>query len=350
LSETGHKEGGPHLLYIDDDEALRRLATLALTRRGFRVTTAGSGREGVELALEGSYDIVTVDHYMPIQDGLETLLLLNAVPEPPPVVYVTGSEDSNVAVAALKAGAFDYVVKSPGEPFFDLLAQTLRAALRTADLSRAKAAAERQLRATNERLAALLNEVNHRVANSLQLVSAFVHMQAGALADPVAKDALENTNRRIQAIAQVHRRLYTSDDVQSVEMSEYLTALVAELEEAWSTPASPRHLRLTAEPIRLKPDRAVPVGVIVSELVANACKYAYEPDGSGEVRIELRRDGDTAFTLAIEDDGRGLPEDGSVQGTGLGTRLVKAMAQSLSADLTYDRTHKGVRAVLKAEV
>jgi len=111
LNDLGTEEGPPHLLYIDDDEGLRRLATLALTRRGFRVTAAASGREGVELAMDGKFDVVTVDHYMPIQDGLETLLLLNAVPEPPPVVYVTGSEDSSVAVAALKAGAVDYVVK-----------------------------------------------------------------------------------------------------------------------------------------------------------------------------------------------------------------------------------------------
>lgn len=342
-------EAQPHLLYIDDDEGLRRLATLALTRRGFRVTTAASGREGVELAMDGAFDVVTVDHYMPIQDGLETLLLLNAVAEPPPVVYVTGSEDSSVAVAALKAGAADYVVKSPGDPFFDLLAQTLRAAIRTGELNRARIAAERELRSTNERLAALLHEVNHRVANSLQLVSAFVHMQAGALKDPGAKDALEDTQRRIQAIAQVHRRLYTSDDVQSVEMSEYLTSLVSELEDAWSTPEAPRRLRLTSESIRLKPDRAVPVGVIVSELVSNACKYAYAPETAGEVRIDLRRDGDGRFSLAIEDDGCGLPSDGTVRGTGVGTRLIKAMAASLSADLTYDPVHKGCRAVIRAD-
>jgi two-component sensor histidine kinase len=342
-------KGLPHLLYIDDDEGLRRLATLALSRRGFRVTTAASGREGVEKAMDEPFDIITVDHYMPIQDGLETLLLLNGVPDQPPVVYATGSEDSSVAVAALKAGAVDYIVKSPGEPFFDLLAQTLHTALHTAELGRSKAAAEQELRATNERLAALLHEVNHRVANSLQLVSAFVHMQAGALADPAAKDALDNTQRRIQAIAQVHRRLYTSDDVQSVEMSEYLAALAAELEEAWSTPVAPRQIRLTSERIRLKTDRAVPVGVIVSELVANACKYAYESGASGEVRIDLRRDGESRFSLAVEDDGCGLPGDGSVKGTGVGTKLLNAMAQSLSADLSYDSDHRGCRAVLRAE-
>lgn len=341
-------EADPHLLYIDDDQGLRHLVTRALSRRGFRVTGAASGREGVELAMDGSFDVITVDHYMPEQDGLETLLLLNGVPEPPPVVYVTGSEDSNIAVAALKAGAADYVVKSTGDAFFDLLAQTLRTAIRTAGLTRAKADTERELRSTNERLEALLHEVNHRVANSLQLVSAFVHMQAGALADAGAKAALDDTQRRIQAIAQVHRRLYTSDDVQSVDMSEYLTALVAELQEAWSAPAAPCRLTLTSEQIRLKTDRAVPVGVIVSELVTNACKYAYKPDTPGEIRIDLRREGEDGFSLTVEDDGCGLPSDGKVRGTGVGTKLIRAMAASLSAQLRYDRGHNGVRAVLTA--
>lgn len=341
-------EQSPHLLYIDDDEGLRVLTARALTRRGFRVTGAASGREGAERAANESFDVVTVDHYMPIQDGLETLAQLRAAPDAPPVVYVTGSDDSSVAVAALKSGAVDYVVKSMGEPFFDLLAQTLHGAIRTASMARAKTQAERELRATNERLEALLHEVNHRVANSLQLVSAFVHMQASALADTGAKAALEDTQRRIQAIAQVHRRLYTSDDVQSVEMSEYLAALVAELQEAWSTPALPCRLTLSAEPLRLKTDRAVPVGIIVSELVTNACKYAYGPEVAGEIRIALKRDGDDRFALTVEDDGCGLPSDGKVRGTGVGTKLVKAMAQSLSAKLSYDPTHSGVRAVLTA--
>lgn len=342
-------EARPRILYIDDDEGLRRLASRALQRRGFDVESEPGGAEGVARARVERFDLITVDHYMPIQDGLETLRQLMALPEPPPVVYVTGSEDGKVAVAALKAGAMDYVVKTSGDDFFDLLAESLRHALATVELRRAKEQAEQELRTGNQRLAALLHEVNHRVANSLQLVTAFVHMQTNAVADPAAKSALKDTERRIQAIAQVHRRLYTSDDVQSVEMSEYLAALLAELEETWSTPASPRKLKLSSEPLRLKTDRAVPVGVIVSELVSNACKYAYPPSVAGEIRIHLRRLGEDHFNLVIEDDGCGLPEDGMPRGTGVGTRLVRAMAKSLGAELTYDANHKGVRAVLHAQ-
>ncbi len=337
------------VLYIDDDAGIRRLAARALERRGYRMTVAETGSEGVVKAAAQRFDLIAVDHYMPGMDGLETLEALRRLPDPPPVVYVTGSEEGRIAVAALKAGAADYVVKTVGEDFFDLLAASFEQVRARALLEHEKAAAEADLRASNARLEALLGEVNHRVANSLQLVSAMVRLQATALTDPSAREALEDTQRRIQAIAQVHRRLYTSNDVESVDMQEYLGALVDELAETWSTEALPRALSLAAEPIRLPTDRAVSLGVIVTELVTNACKYAY-PNSGGEVRVALRRIDDDIFLLAVEDDGCGIPKDAVPRGTGLGTKLIRAMAQSLQSIVEYDPTHAGVRATLRAAV
>ncbi|TCP91402.1 two-component sensor histidine kinase [Sphingomonas sp. PP-CE-1A-559] len=337
------------VLYIDDDAGIRRLAARALERRGYRMTVAETGAEGVVKAAAERFDLIAVDHYMPGMDGLETLEALRRLPDPPPVVYVTGSEEGRIAVAALKAGAADYVVKTVGEDFFDLLAASFEQVRARALLEQEKASAEADLRASNARLEALLGEVNHRVANSLQLVSAMVRLQATALTDPSAREALEDTQRRIQAIAQVHRRLYTSNDVESVDMQEYLGALVDELAETWSTEALPRALSLAAEPIRLPTDRAVSLGVIVTELVTNACKYAY-PNSGGEVRVALRRIDDDVFLLAVEDDGCGIPEDAVPRGTGLGTKLIRAMAQSLQSIVEYDPTHTGVRATLRAAV
>ncbi len=337
------------VLYIDDDAGIRRLAARALERRGYRMTVAETGSEGVVKAAAERFDLIAVDHYMPGMDGLETLEALRRLPDPPPVVYVTGSEEGRIAVAALKAGAADYVVKTVGDDFFDLLAASFEQVRARALLRHEKAAAEADLRASNARLEALLGEVNHRVANSLQLVSAMVRLQATALTDPSAREALEDTQRRIQAIAQVHRRLYTSNDVESVDMQEYLGALVDELAETWSTEALPRALSLAAEPIRLPTDRAVSLGVILTELVTNACKYAY-PNSGGEVRVALRRIDDDIFLLAVEDDGCGIPEDAVPRGTGLGTKLIRAMAQSLQSIVEYDPTHTGVRATLRAAV
>jgi two-component sensor histidine kinase/CheY-like chemotaxis protein len=336
----------PRILYIDDDPGLRRLVARALERRGYRVACAEGGLDGVAMARAEPFDLVAVDHYMPDLDGLATLGLLRKLPSPPPVIYVTGSEESRIAVAALKAGAMDYVVKTVGEDFFDLLARTIEQVLRAMSLRAEKERAEEALHETNKRLQVMLHEVNHRVANSLQLVSAFVHMQA-RVADSGARSALEDTQRRIAAIAQVHKRLYTSDSVTTVEMDEYLEPLIVELEDTWSTPDAPRSLKLTAEPLRLGTDKAVAVGIIVSELVSNACKYAYAADEAGEVRVDLTHV-DGSFALRVEDDGPGLPADGKVQGTGLGTKLISAMAATLKCEIRYDADRPGVSATLVA--
>ncbi|RZM11783.1 MAG: response regulator [Sphingomonas sp.] len=282
------------VLYIDDDAGIRRLAARALGRRGYDVTVAEGGAEGCVLAAADHFDLIAVDHYMPGMDGLETIAELAKLPDTPPIVYVTGSEEGRIAVAALKAGAADYVVKTVGNDFFDLLAAAFEQVRARAMLEHAKATAEAELRATND------------------------------------------------------RRLYTTNDVESVDMREYLGALVEELAETWSTDALPRALRIAAEPIRLPTDRAVSLGIIVTELVTNACKYAY-PLGAGEVRVALSADGD-AFLLAVEDDGCGMPADATPRGTGLGTKLIRAMAQSLQTIVEYDPSHAGVRATLRATV
>jgi len=334
------------VLYIDDDEGLRRLVARALERRGYAVVTADSGEAGFERARAERFDLIALDHYMPGQGGFATLEAMVAqLASPPPIVYVTGSDETRVAVAALKAGATDYVVKTVGDDFFDLLDSAFVQAIEKVALRRRHDEQEAELQATNLRLEALLREVNHRVANSLQLVSAFVQMQASALDDTVARAALKDTQRRIEAIIQVHRRLYTADDVETVDMQGYLEALVQELEDTFSTPAAPRRLTLSVDPVLLDTDRAVSVGVIVNELISNACKYAYAATEPGEVRIGFRRLADE-FLLTVEDFGRGMSEAASPKGTGLGGRLIAAMARSLGSQVVYDSAAPGVRATL----
>lgn len=337
------------ILYIDDDAGTRRLIEKTLGRRGHSVVGVESGAAGVETARKGGFDLIAVDHYMPGMDGLETLAALRNLPNCPPIIYVTGSEESSVAVAALKAGAFEYVVKSVGDDFVDLLERAFSLALATGRLESAKEEAEAQLREANQRLEALLREVNHRVANSLQLVSAMVAMQSKLLPDAPSRDALADTERRIQAIAQVHRKLYSTGDVESVAMNEYLEAIIDELQATWSTPINPRTIKLEAEALRLHTDKAVSLGVIVNELVSNACKYAYENGSAGEVRVRFRRDGTAEkFRLEVEDDGCGIILGDEPKGTGLGSKLVAAMARSLSSAIEFDPSHKGCKAVLVA--
>jgi two-component sensor histidine kinase len=275
---------------------------------------------------------------------------LQKIPHCPPVIYVTGSDESAVAVAALKSGAFEYVVKSAGEDFVDLLEQSFALALATNRLQQEKDEAESQLREANRRLEALLREVNHRVANSLQMVSAMVIMQSKLIDDPKSREVLLDTERRIQAIAQVHRKLYSSDDAQGVAMDEYLEAIVEELQATWSTPNAARNIKLEAEPLRVDTDKAVSLGVIVNELLSNACKYAYGDNQPGEIRVRFAKDGEDKFRLEVEDDGCGLTLGATPRGTGLGSKLIAAMARSLSTTINYDAQYQGCRAVLVAPI
>ncbi len=334
---------------------MRRLASRALGRKGFAVSLASSGAEGVDMAKVTAFDLIAVDHYMPGQDGLATLEALRALPACPPIVYVTGSEESRIAVAALKSGADDYVVKSVGEDFLDLLASSFEQVLERAQLRRAREEAEAELRASNARLEALLKEVNHRVANNLQMVMSFVALQSKSLPDPGAREALQKTQQRIATVAQVNRRLYTTNDVEFVAMDDYLSGLADDLSETWSNGTGERRVTVSAEPLRIATDKAVTLGMIANEWVSNACKYAYPAGEAGEVRISLRRTVSTTIELAVEDDGAGLPIDGIARGTGLGTRLVEALARTHKASLQYlpvDRAsdNPGTRASITIEL
>jgi two-component sensor histidine kinase len=187
--------------------------------------------------------------------------------------------------------------------------------------------------------------VNHRVANSLTLVSSLVSLQANAIKDQVAKDALAETQARIFAISLVHKRLYSSGDVRVVELDEYLTGLLEHLKG--TLPGEGRGVTLTyeLEPLKLPTDASVNLGVVLTEWVTNASKYAY-PAGHGEIRVRLRQLPDARIELVVEDDGVGRGDGNTVRGTGLGTRIVKAMAASMNAEIEYVARTPGTAARL----
>jgi two-component sensor histidine kinase len=339
------------LLYIDDDAALARLVDRGLTRLGFNVVHAADGEAGLARLQQGGIDVVALDQYMPGLDGLETLQRILKIPGAPPVVFVTASQDSKIAVTALKAGAADYLVKDTLGDFIPLLHVAVDGAIGQAMLRKARDDAEAEVHASRDRYAALaaerevlLREVNHRVGNSLQIIASLLHLQASSSGQDDVKAALTNAMGRVAAVAQVHRRLYTSHDLKSVLLNQYLEALLEDLRRSAESNRMSR-LTLNAEPIEIDPDRAVAIGIIVNELVMNAVKYAY-PDCAGPIHVELRGYGDE-LELSIADDGVGLNVKTDPRSTGMGQRIVTAMAQKLDAEVERDPEHAGTRIVLR---
>jgi two-component sensor histidine kinase len=340
----------PIALYIDDDADLARLVQRGLKRRGFVVEHAADGEAGLARIRQGGIDVIALDQQMPGLDGLETLARIRAIDNAPPVVFVTASLDSRIAVTALKAGAADYLVKDAKGDFIPLLAVAVAGALNGARMRAAKEAAEAEVRAARDRYAALaaeremlLREVNHRVGNSLQIIASLLHLQASSTDDEGVKAALTNAMGRVAAVAQVHRRLYTSHDLKGVMLDQYLQALLEDLRRS-AEGEKLTQLTLQADPIEIDPDRAVAVGIIVNELVINAVKYAY-PDSSGSIHVELACRGDE-IQLSVSDQGIGLSDSPAPGSTGMGRRIVEAMATKLGATIRLDKDHSGARVVL----
>ncbi|MFG1374729.1 response regulator [Xanthobacter oligotrophicus] len=339
------------VLYVDDDPALGRLVQRQLGRLGFEVVLAGSGEDGLALVAAERFDVVALDHYMPGQDGITTLRAIRALDRPPPVVYVTGAQDGRLAVAALKAGAADYVVKEVQADFIELLRAAFVAAVEQVRMRRAHEAAEAEIRAARDRFEALaaerallLREMNHRVGNSLQIIMSLLSVQASATDDGRVKEALDSARNRVSAVAQVHRRLYTSDQIATVALDQYIGSLLDDLQVSAHRDLGGITITLDADPIHIDPDRAVAVGIIATELVINAMKYAY-PGGEGAVRVALKRQGER-IDFTVEDDGAGMaapkaPETGAIASSGLGTRIVRAMSTKLGCEPTLDARETG---------
>lgn len=344
------------VLYIDDDQGLCALVKRSLGRDGIEVVTAGDGEAGLALLAEHpDFDVVAVDLYMPGLSGAELTERINAMPNHPPVIVVTGAQDSRMAVAVLKAGAFDYVVKDVQGEFIFLLKAAFHAAVDAMRMRRAKEAAEAEVRAARDRFEALaaeralmMREVNHRVGNSLQLIASLLTIQSNAASNDEVKEALSDATGRVMAVAQVHRRLYTSDDVQTVAIDLYLEALVEDLRRSAEGGALAQ-LSLHADPIAVTPDHAVAIGMIVNELVTNALKYAY-PGGKGAIRVALTSDDANHGILIVEDDGVGIAPKGGPKSTGLGQRIVRAMAEKIRAQIEQDRSHRGTRFIVTFEL
>jgi two-component sensor histidine kinase len=203
---------------------------------------------------------------------------------------------------------------------------------------------ERNLKAAVERQQVLLKEINHRVKNSLQLVSSMLNLQASDGVDPEVRRELQEASNRVLTIARAHERLYNNDDVTVLDLGGYLRDVCGEL----NISASRCSVEVKAEDgICLSTDRAIPLALIATELVTNAAKYAYAGQEKGAVRVVLARQEGERISLSISDDGVGLPPDFDPQESkGLGMRIVRAFAAQLGAEFKAASRERGAEFVI----
>ena len=335
------------VLYIDDDVSLAHLVRRNLGRANHEVVHVQDADEALQRLQSDSFDVVVLDHYLANVTGHDVLKRLGELRISTPVVYITGSSEAKIAIEALKNGASDYVIKSVSEDFFPLLADAVTQTVANARLRKAKELADEETRRAKERAEALLAEMNHRVANSLALVTSLLRLQATSAQHEETRQVLQETQSRISAIAGMHRSLYSNDKISSVDMKPYITALAADLSETVGLARSAAKIAVDVDEMEMTADRAVMVGMVVTELVTNALKYAYPEGQAGEIRVSFKRQGDATARLAVADDGAGLGAADAKAGTrstGLGTRIVRSMADALGGGIQYPQTAIGTTA------
>jgi len=186
----------------------------------------------------------------------------------------------------------------------------------------------------------LIGEINHRVQNSLQLVSAYLNMQMRSTDSADVTVHLSEAQRRIVAVGLVHKRLYKGDQPQTVNLDQYLAELCEELKASMG-PEWHDQLSMELAPVGVPATHAVSIGLILTELIINAQKYAYE-GRPGPIAIALSGT-DSGYRLVVSDRGRGKRD---AAGQGFGSRMIEALAQRVSGILEIGDQHPGLRATI----
>ncbi len=201
-----------------------------------------------------------------------------------------------------------------------------------------------QLQALNEELAQtnvqldrrnlqneiLLKEIHHRVKNNLEMVSSLLLLQSRQVNDPSARAVMEEGQNRVQSIGIVHQKLYQGDNLLSIEMKDYFVNLSEGILDTFN--AEDRiQIECIMDKLELDVDTAVPIGLIVNELLTNALKYAFPNGQSGKVKIQLESTGDNYLRLEVADNGIGKMTQ--TKGTGFGSQLIALLTQQLGGTL-----------------
>jgi two-component sensor histidine kinase len=248
-------------------------------------------------------------------------------------------------------------VSTPMEPFREAVAGSVKAiwswhlftwiigiagivfsADRLNDFYRRQERSEQLIRASLQEKEVLLREIHHRVKNNLQVISGMLELQAALVKDPSARTSLQEGRNRVMSMALIHQKLYQSQDMAQVRMDSYVQSLVGDLFSAFGVDRERIAMKIEAEAVRLNLDVAIPFGLLVSELVTNAIKYAFPEGGDGEkgeVAVRFRESQDGHYILEVTDNGIGLPEGFDLDSANsLGLKLVHALVGQLGGEIS----------------
>lgn len=205
---------------------------------------------------------------------------------------------------------------------------------------------EEKLRQLLEDKDMLIKEIHHRVKNNLMIISSLLNLQSSNLKDQESKDLFQVSQNRTKTMALIHERLYQSDDLKRIGFKEYITTLSKDLYKNYVNDPNRVGLQLVVEDVDFDVDQAIPLGLILNEIITNSMKYGFPGDLKGKVFIDLSKKGKT-YTLRVGDDGVGLPEDLDIEKTdSLGMQLITNLISQIDGEFELKREN-GTEFIIK---
>ena len=184
-------------------------------------------------------------------------------------------------------------------------------------------------------------EIHHRIKNNLQVISSLLSLQADQFSDEKVKEAFQDSQNRVISMSLIHEELYKTGASEALDFTAYLQKLATELLQSYKIGTEDIRLKLDLENVSLKMDTAIPLGIIVSELVSNSLKHAFPRGRNGEIGIKLYRtenENISQFTLIVSDDGVGLQENIDFRNTpSLGLQLVNALVEQINGSIELEK-------------
>lgn len=196
----------------------------------------------------------------------------------------------------------------------------------------------------------LLREVYHRVKNNLQVLSSLFNLQARALPEGASRNAIRDGADRVYAMALVHEKLYRSERLSSIQLADYIGDLCGHLTDASGSERRDVRLDWDVEPIELGLDTAIPLGLLLNELVSNSLKHAFHGTGGGQVHVGVRRAQGGEAIMVVSDSGAGFPA-GLVPeaGSSLGMKLIVTLAAQIGGSVSFE-SGQGLRVTVKFKI
>jgi len=294
----------------------------------FELKFAESLDEALTILENENFDVILMDLGLPDSQGFRTFTQVhNKMPELP-IIIITGLEDEDLSVSAVKEGAQDYLVK--GQVDKKLLARSLKFAIE-------RKQTEEQLKSSIYERDLLLKETHHRVKNNMQVIDSLLNLQTHYAGNMEAVNVLKKSQNRIKSMEMIHETLYNSSNHSKINFSDYVHSLTSNLLTSYKLSEKILPV-IEIGDLELNLETAILCGLIINELVSNSLKYAFPNTEIGEVHVSLNLV-DNKYKLIVSDNGIGFPEDIDFKNIdSLGLQLVNNITSQLDGEIKLDRS------------